>query len=278
MAEPDDGMGMFADVITGALGVVMFTALFFALRALASNQGIAGVEVNPALRSQLAMYQLEVAQSRREGAENAAAALTVPPLAPPDVELVEQAGVEAVTAARRRDLVRQRHRRTELQILAAAAEQARDEYELRQRNALNDYVAHAGAEPASPVSPTSSRPRPLYAWIKAGRVFPLHDHQDGEMRRNTEHVGWVLYDQGRQMRAYPQSGRGWHGEEAVVALVRRSQTIPAEWQLTLLVSPESYADARELLRELAARGIAARWQPLPNPDYVSLAVEAVPPP
>ena len=53
MTEPEESMDLFADVITGVLGIVMFTALFFALRALSANRGVSGVEGRPEMRAAL---------------------------------------------------------------------------------------------------------------------------------------------------------------------------------------------------------------------------------
>lgn len=284
MSERDDGLGIFADVITGALGIVMFTALFFALRALASPSGIAGIEVRPELQAELARQRLDVAEARLARAEAILADRAASPAAanrasPDGPAAVPSPAGEAVEAARRRDFARQQQRKTELEILAVAAEQAREALVEQQRAAREDFRQKAGAPLAAPLPRSDPALRPCYVLVKRDRAYPLFHFRDGRVHRDTEHVGWLLYDQGRQMRAFPQTGHGWAEAEAVTQISGLANTAALlGWQVSLLVEADGFGLARDLVRALRGQDVAAPWRPIKTGDYLSFSVDSLPPP
>lgn len=185
---------------------------------------------------------------------------------------------DVVVAARRRDFARQQLRLIELEVLETAADELRADYAAKREQTIEAFAATSGAVILPPPSTSSTPGRPWYAFVKADRVHPLHVVRDGSLHRDTEHVGWLLYDNGQQMRAFPQAGRGWSAESAATPLRARAETAAAlGWDLVLLVSPDSFARARGLLRELREAGVRASWRPAPPGDHVNLAVADAPP-
>jgi hypothetical protein len=274
MQEQDDSLGIFADVITGALGIVMFVALFFALRALSSSTGLTGIEVKPGLRSELVRQQLEAARVRASQRPPAGSGFLAT-AAGHSSEGGEAAPEDPIAAARRRDFARQQVRLIELEVLETAADNLREEYVARREQAIEAFVANCGAPLRIPSGVVRPSARSWYVFVKGDRAHPLHTVRDAVLQRDTEHVGWVLYDNNRQMRAFPQAGRGWSAAEATPAIRARAEAAASlGWDLVLLVAPDSFASARGLLRELADAGVTVSWRPAPAADYVSLSADA----
>ncbi len=276
MNEPNDGLDVFADVITGTLGIVILTALFFAVRALVTTDGLAGVEVRPELRARLLDVQLDVAGERQQRLDVRAATLPAGAAVLPERVTDDSGETDAVEAALRRDVVRQKIRQVELSVLEEAALREVEVQRERTDQAIESYVQTCGAAPLPVTVSTASR-RPFYLFVSEGRVQPLYLVRDEKVLRNTDEVGWAVYDEGRRLRAYPRPGKGWNLPEAASALQPWTKLLgEAGWEVRLLVRGSDFSNARRLLRTLSDAGIASTWQPLAAHDYIEFAAGAIP--
>lgn len=280
--ETDDGLGLFADVISGTLGIIMLTALFFALRAATSATGIAGLPKDPAFRSELTTLRTAAARARIAEVETRLASLRPPSLAHPDASAPVPASADpdrpalawmstqattgttsedpSIAPARLRDFLRQRERLIDLRLLKTSADQLAEDYRDRLRNTREDYVRKTAAPLRLPreteVAATGSRW--FYLLVRGGQVRPLYTVKNGVVERDTERNSWIIYDEGRRLRCFPRDVSGW--------------------QVVLLVHPDSFVLGRELVRTLDGLAVDFSWRPTLEDGPISLALDGLPPP
>jgi hypothetical protein len=299
--ETDDGLGLFADVISGTLGIIMLTALFFALRAATSSSGIAGLPKDPAFRSELTTQRVIAARAHIVEVEARLAALRPPALANPesttpaaaDPDLPALAWIStqsaiippsedpAVSTARLRDFLRQRQRLVDLRLLKTSADQLAEDYRDRLRNAREDYVRQTATPLRLPretaVAATGSRW--FYLLVRGGRVRPLYEVKNGTVQRDNERNSWISYDEGRRLRCFPRDASSWPEEHTQSLLHETARDVAAAgWQVVLLVHPDSFVLGRELVRTLDGLAVNFSWRPTLEEAHLTLALDGLRPP
>jgi hypothetical protein len=298
MDHPNDSFGLFADVLAGTLGIVALIALLMVLAAgdwHITPETLHRDELrSAALPEQVAVAKRRAAKSSerlRSEVERMAPLVGVSP-----ETLVAVAHAEAVAKSNRPSPV-------PLAVGANPAMLRRENLRLGQKvadlvvmnDALDVMVANLRdrphpretaqlVEPAVPLRVLREgreTPKPFYLICRAGKIYAPYIFSNGVLQPNRGDLSWIILPGGKTTRCLPIPNRGWTLEEMgermnsfAPELARRP-----DFYAVILAFPDSFAEAREVLRLLDTANLPFSWRPYPASESVDFAVDgAIPPP
>jgi hypothetical protein len=286
--EPDDeNLGLFADVISGTLGIVVLLALILALSALDWN-GVDAFAPRTLRTSELLDDRLAAATEARSSAqvrfEHARTALAARLQVEPEeamsraqahaarvVSRMLPAGPDAQespeSARLRENLVLQRGIH-DLETAAPGLDRFLQRLRARDRAARDAFARGYGDAPST--VPAASLPARLRVVVYQDRGYPTGVLRDGAFVRNDEDLAWIDAHATGRTRILPEADGGWTIERFAEALSEwRPVLVREQRSLVLLVHPDSFATAGALLDLILAAGVPCAWEPVESADALT---------